>query len=64
MVILRRMVASQRKDDDSAESNADAKEIHPRLFELRDVHVFDRLSRDVWPRLGAPMQSACRGTFP
>jgi antirestriction protein ArdC len=48
--ILAPMVGIKRKTDDGAEQNGYAKETQPRLYGFRGVYVFDRLSRDLWPR--------------
>ncbi len=53
--ILAPMVRSTRQKEEVAEQNADAKEEQRQLFGFRGVYVFDRLSRDLWPSLYAPM---------
>ena len=51
--ILAPMVGNKRKKNENAEQNADAKETQPALYGFRAVYVFERLSRDLRPRLCA-----------
>jgi hypothetical protein len=52
ILILAPMIG-RKKTDGAAESTADAREATNQLYGFRAVYVFDRLSRDLWPSLGA-----------
>jgi hypothetical protein len=52
--ILAPMVGKKRsQDENSTSEDADKKDGQPRLYGFRGVYVFDRLSRDLRPNLGA-----------
>jgi hypothetical protein len=51
--ILAPMVGNKRNKDENAEQNTDSKETQRTLYGFRGVYVFDRLSRDLAPRLCA-----------
>src|ERR1700730_11680912 len=55
ILILAPMVSKNRKKSEDTEQVEDAKQPESKLFGFRGVHVFDRLSRDLWPSLRAPM---------
>jgi hypothetical protein len=54
ILILAPMVGQNREKNADAQSE-DAKQPESKLFGFRAVYVFDRLSRDLWPSLCAPM---------
>lgn len=54
ILILAPMIGG-KKTDGATEPTADGKEATAQPYGFRAVYVFDRLSRDLWPSLCAPM---------
>ncbi len=55
IAILAPMIAKNRKKDSQKSATEESNPNKPALLGFRRVYVWDRLSRDLWPSLYAPM---------